>query len=60
MSSRSAALVSKCMLPGDSFDIFYDVDIQADNEVNMYTKVFPFFKRLAESSGVSVDDVSPK
>lgn len=57
---RSVSLVSKCMVPGETNGEFFDVDAQADNEVNMYNKVFPFFQKLASGSDVPVGDVFPK
>ncbi|KAK3932171.1 EKC/KEOPS complex subunit BUD32 [Frankliniella fusca] len=60
LSTESIPLVSKCMLPSDGFAAFFDINIQAENEVNMYNEVLPFFKRLAASSGVNVDNILPK
>lgn len=57
---RTVDLVAKCMLPDDGFAGYNHADVQAKNEVNMYSKVLPFFERLAEGSGVSIADLHPK
>lgn len=58
--TRSEALVAKWMLPSDGFEGFMLTDLQASNEIKMYTEVFPFMERLAEGSGVPVGDLHPK
>ena len=59
-ADRILPLVAKCMVPGDGFAGYTSPDIQAVNEVNMYTKVLPFFSRLCAESGVPMADLFPR